>query len=136
MNNKFSLYPDDRSNQFGNPNDLDTNGGVFDYNYDAPEDSTAAPTQNDASQSSPEYDRSDAETVSEAADLILSQSVSEPVKTAPQEKPKLRKKGSGAKNRRQSFGRVCAIGNRDCGAYPCGVAFCGKRFWIRACARD
>jgi Leucine-rich repeat (LRR) protein len=97
LNNKFSLYPDDRSNQFGNPNDLDTNGGVFDYNYDAPEDSTAAPTQNDASQSSPEYDRSDAEAVSEAADLILSQSVSEPVKTAPQEKPKPRKKGSGAK---------------------------------------
>lgn len=30
MNNNFPLYPDDRSNEFGSANNLETNGGVFD----------------------------------------------------------------------------------------------------------
>ena len=45
-------------------------------------------------------------------------------------------KAPAQKNRRQSFGRFCSCGNRDCGGDPFCVAFCGKRFWIRARPRD
>ena len=41
LNNKYSMFPDDRSNEFGSANDLGEGGGLFDY-YD--EDNLSAET--------------------------------------------------------------------------------------------
>ena len=52
MNNKYSMFPDDRSNEFGSANDLGEGGGLFDY-YD--EDNLSAETDFFAQSSESHY---------------------------------------------------------------------------------